>query len=85
MGLSNLYPRDEKLHHNKGGKKMKVLQPPFNKRDGARSNPAKARPLIITEIRYTDGSVEKPGKGIVKPNPKKAKQKVIRKRRIPKL
>lgn len=59
-----------------------MLLTPFRK--GDKVNPAKARPLKIIEIRYTDGSVEKPGKGITKPAPKKD-TKIIRKRRIPKL
>jgi len=63
---------------------MKNLLKPFNKRDGAKNNPSKKRPLRILEIRYTDGSVEKPGKGVVKPAPIK-KEKIIRKRQIPKL
>ena len=46
-------------------KKMKILHKPFHK--GDKYCPANAKPLKIIEIRYTDGSVEKPGKGIVKP------------------
>lgn len=64
---------------------MKILEPPFSKRDGAKNNPAKRRPLRIIEIRYTDGSVEKPGKGITKPKPVNKGDKYIKGKKVPKL
>lgn len=62
---------------------MRSLLTPFKK--GDKSNPSKARPLRIIEIRYTDGSVEKPGKSISKPRPQKTGEKYIKGKRVPKL